>query len=160
MVSDLKSLIYKSDYVNIGGGVIKSNYLDLSKETDLLYSLDENFIPIQSEEDFKKFKERLEYEMQQAKEKEKVSKESLEANLLKVINDNISEGATEEEKSLIFKTVINSPLSKSELEKVYWIVFDIIKNAEKTRNIFNFMPGIKLNKNDFVQKNRKKEEVL
>ena len=156
--SCLKELINKTDYLILGRGVISRDNLVSIKKDKTIEILEKTFIPIQTEDEFQAFKERLVLEKKEGDQQKQTTTEQWKVKLKEVIEENTPEGTSDEDKEKIFEIVLNCPIKKKEIKHYYWEVFDIVGIAEKTRNIFNAKDGIKLNKNDFPQKNRYNKE--
>lgn len=156
--SYLKEVIYESDYIILGRGVMSREKLLSIKENRTIEIFEKNFILIQNEEELQAFESKLAFEKKENDQQNQISVEQWKIKLKNVIEENTSESISDEDKKKIFETILNCPIKKEELESYYWEVFDIVKTAEKTRNIFNTKDGIKLNKNDFPQKNRYNKE--
>ncbi|NME35602.1 MULTISPECIES: hypothetical protein [Fusobacterium] len=157
-VSELTILLENSNYIILGTGVIESKNLDKLEGQEKLKYIEENIIQIQTEEEFQAFKEKLILEKKEHAQQKEFSEKQWETILKNTIEENTSKNTSSEEKNRIFKIVVNCPVKKEEIKPYYWEVFDIVGTAEKTRNIFNAKDGIKLNKNDFPQKNRENKE--
>lgn len=156
-ISNVQSLIYDSEYIILGIGVIKKEVYKFEGKEKLEY-IKKNLNPIQNEEEFQAFEEKLTFEKKENDQRMQLSVVQQEAKLKKVIEENTSESTSNEDKKKIFEIVLNCPIKKEAIKPYYWEVFDIVGTAEKTRNIFNAKDGIKLNKNDFPQKNRYNKE--
>ena len=156
--SYLKKIIFGSDYIIFGRGVINKESLSKLEKEYKIEDFKENFIQIQTKEEFQNFQKKVEFEKKENKQQIITSSEELKTKLRKAIEENTSENISDEDKNKIFEIVLECPIQKDKIEPYYWKVFDIIGNAEKTRNIFNVKDGIRINKNDFPQKNRKKEK--
>lgn len=156
--SYLKEVIHESDYIILGRGVMSRENLLSIKENRTIEIFEKNFILIQNEEELQDFENKLAFEKKENDQQKQISVEQQKAKLKKAIKENTSESISDEDKEKIFEIVLNCPIKKEEIKSYYWKVFDIVGTAEKTRNIFNAKEGIKLNKNDFPQKNRENKE--
>lgn len=152
--SCLKEVINKTDYLILGRGVISRNNLVSIKKDKTIDILEKTFIPIQTEDEFQAFKERLVLEKKESDQQKQTTTEQWKVKLKEVIEENTPEGTSDEDKEKIFEIVLNCPIKKVELTPYYWKIYDIVGTAEKTRNILMSKDGIKIGKNEFPKKNR------
>ena len=152
--SCLKEVINKTDYLILGRGVISRNNLVSIKKDKTIEILEKTFIPIQTEDEFQAFKERLVLEKKESDQQKQTTTEQWKVKLKEVIEENTPEGTSDEDKEKIFEIVLNCPIKKVELTPYYWKIYDIVGTAEKTRNILMSKDGIKIGKNEFPKKNR------
>lgn len=152
--SCLKEVINKTDYLILGRGVISRNNLVSIKKDETIEILEKTFIPIQTEDEFQAFKERLVLEKKESDQQKQTTTEQWKVKLKEVIEENTPEGTSDEDKEKIFEIVLNCPIKKVELTPYYWKIYDIVGTAEKTRNILMSKDGIKIGKNEFPKKNR------
>lgn len=158
-ISELKKLIYNTDYTILGIGVIPNSFLAIPDGKEKIESLVENHISIQNEDEYENFLKKLKNEKEKKDSDKKLVETIWKEKLKFTIEDLSSDTLTEEKKNQIFQIVVNSPTnSKKDIEDDYWKVLDIVGTAEKAMRIFNCKPGIKIGKNDFPQKNREKKK--
>lgn len=156
-LSKLKRITHSTKYIILGRGVIKSEYFNISDDIQKLEAFNGYFIPISSEDDLKALEDRIKNEDIEAKRQKELSEDELKEKIKQAIEEQVPE-KTEEEKREIFDLVIEASVKKSEVETDYWAIFDIIRNATKTREILNIKMKEKINKNDFPTNKRKNKE--
>lgn len=151
----VESIIFETDYVILGRGIIKKNFLMDYCSRKGLEDITKNFYLISCDEEIKNL-EQLIFDEKNTQIIQKKNDETKWKSDLKMSIQKLE--ISEEEQNIIFDIILNTPLSKKELEPDYWKVYDIVNHAEKTKQLFNFNPDISLNKNDFPKKKRNNKE--
>ena len=153
-INKLKNIILETGYVILGKGVIKKDILESLSFDKSLLKLTNNFIFIRCNDDLVELEKSIQEEARSI-EQEKASEEEWKNTLKEKI---ATLSLSKEEKEKIFELILNCSTNKKEMEDSYQEVYNMINHAQRTRELFNLKPGIKLNKNDFPQKNIKGEE--
>ena len=153
-INKLKNIILETGYVILGKGVIKKDILESLSFNKSLLELTNNFIFIRCNDDLVELEKSIQEEAKYV-EQEKASEEEWKNSLKEKI---ATLPLSTEEKEKIFELILNCSTNKKEMENSYQEVYNMINHAQRTRELFNLKPGIKLNKNDFPQKNIKGEE--
>ena len=154
-INKLENIILETEYVILGKGVIKKDILKSLSFGKSLLELTNNFIFIRCNDDLVELEKLIQEEKLNNIEQEKNSEEKWKNNLKEKI---ATLSLSKEEKEKIFELILNCSTNKKEMEDSYQEVYNMINHAQRTRELFNLKPGIKLNKNDFPQKNIKGEE--
>ena len=154
-INKLENIILKTEYVILGKGVIKKDILKSLSFDKSLLKLTNNFIFIRCNDDLVKLEKSIQEEEARSIEQEKASEEEWKNTLKEKI---ATLSLSKEEKEKIFELILNCSTNKKEMENSYQEVYNMINHAQRTRELFKLKPGIKLNKNDFPQKNIKGEE--
>ena len=153
-INKLENIILETGYVILGKGVIKKDILESLSFDKSLLKLTNNFIFIRCNDDLVELEKSIQEEARSI-EQEKASEEEWKNTLKEKI---ATLSLSKEEKEKIFELILNCSTNKKEMEDSYQEVYNMINHAQRTRELFNLKPGIKLNKNDFPQKNIKGEE--
>lgn len=154
----LSQLIEETNYEFLGTGVINKSILNNADGRKLLDNIEQNFIPIETQENFDNFNYKLSLIKKENEENTIKENDLFYCKLMETVEKNVPENTKDEDKNAIIEIVSNCSTNKKELGDDFNKVRNIVKTHEKTRNIFNVKPGIKINKNDFAKKDNNKEE--